>query len=110
MLSKYKYDYNNQFNDYIKLGLTGVRWKNYIKFITMLEIGILQQNKVILEYDNELQDHYSDWNHAYNKLKGWKSLHLKITTEELQKKIELEEINIDEFSTLKFLKNRSIKI
>ncbi|HXK00280.1 MAG TPA: flagellar FliJ family protein [Buchnera sp. (in: enterobacteria)] len=110
LLKKYKYDYNNQLNNYMKLGLTGVRWKNYIEFIKILEIGILQQNKIIMEYNNELKSHFSDWRYLYSKIQGWKSLFLQVITEELQKKIELEEIHIDEFFILKILKNRSTKI
>ncbi|WP_367681699.1 flagellar FliJ family protein [Buchnera aphidicola] len=110
VLKKYQYDYNNQLNNYVKVGITGVTWKNYIKFIKMLEIGIEEQNKTIVDYNNDLKKYFSHWCHVNSKLKGWESLDLKIILKELKKTTELEEINIDELYKLKFLKNRGIKL
>lgn len=76
----------------------------------MLEIGIEEQNKIIIEYDNDLKDCFSHWCRVNSKLKGWESLDLKIILKELRKTIELEEMNIDELYKLKFLKNRGIKL
>ncbi|MCW5196519.1 flagellar FliJ family protein [Buchnera aphidicola (Pemphigus obesinymphae)] len=110
LLRKYRYDYNNQLNNYVKVGVTGVKWENYIKFIKMLEIGIKEQNKEITEYDNDLKNCFSNWCYVNSKLKGWEILDLKIVLKELKKTIELEEMNIDELYKLKFLKNRGIKL
>lgn len=75
----------------------------------MLEIGIEEQNKIIIEYDNDLKNCFFHWCRVNSKLKGWESLDLKIILKELKKTTELEEMNIDELYKLKFLKNRGVK-
>ncbi|WP_367673844.1 flagellar FliJ family protein [Buchnera aphidicola] len=110
VLKKYQCDYNDKLSYYVKYGMTGVKWKHYIEFIRILDSAVEQQNKLIIEYDNRLKNFFSDWRRANSNFKGWECLEYKMLLRDLKRKTELEEINIDEFSKLKFFKNRGVKL
>jgi len=106
VLSKYQSDYYIEFFQKFKLGISNINWKNYIGFLEMLNKGIKQQKDINMIYKNKIEKKLLKLSYMYNKIQLWKLLEYQNTNDTLKRKIELDQLKVDELFQIYILKDK----
>ncbi len=97
-LEQYRGDYQKQWLERGKGGVTGDWLMNYQRFLSQLEVAIGQQRQSIKWHERNLEIAREQWQQAYARLEGLKKLVQKYRDQTQQQADRQEQKEMDEFA------------
>lgn len=95
-LTNYQSDYYSEFLKKIKIGISNIHLENYINFFLMLRQGIMQQKEISLTYEKKIEKNLLKLSSMHYKIQLWKLLNHQLNSNNVKKKIALDQFKIDE--------------